>query len=50
MLKKTLSSSSRCKHIGELVFFFNGKNSFLVNAQVNGFVSDVYVNGNVAKV
>lgn len=31
-------------------FFFNGKNSFLVNAQVNGFVSDVHVNGNVAKV
>lgn len=49
MLKKNLSSSSRCKHIGELVFF-NGKNSFLLNAQVNGFVSDVHVNGNVAKV
>lgn len=47
--KKNLSSSNRCKHIVELVFF-NGKNSFLVNAQVNGFVSDVHVNGNVAKV
>lgn len=50
MLKKTFLLVAVANILVNWFFFFNGKNSFLVNAQVNGFVSDVYVNGNVTKV